>query len=172
MTTTSVCCRITDKHIFNHFFKVLRSLNWSCCHSLKSMHIIDMQVCRFKHVHFPCPCGQLFVRVFPPSPMLRYCAICNRAWSQEAHTREHTWLITTRQQSLSVQSQAHAPPQNRNLSREKGGKETLLFNSKKPWAEPSSYGGPIKSAREKKWGGKEINISYIITAVHNKIINE
>lgn len=110
MTPTSVCCHITDKHIVIIFLGFaqprLKLLLFA-----ESMHVTGMRVYRFKRVHLPCPCGQLFVQVFPPSPMLRHCAICNRAGNQEAHTQEHTWLITTRQNSPHPSNDSPPPPQ-------------------------------------------------------------
>lgn len=154
MTPTSVCCRITDKHIGNHFSRVLRSLNGSCCHSLKSMHIIGTHVCRFKRVHLPCPCGQLFVRVFPPSPMLRYC--CHLQPSREsgstrtgAHMADHH-----PPNSPCPSSHRHATlPTIRTYQERWVANKNCSSTGRNP--EPSFYGGPIKSA----WGGTPYHFS-------------
>lgn len=162
MTPTSVCSHVTHKHIvivFQGFAQPrLKLLPFA-----ESMHVTGMRVYRFKRVHLPCPCGQLFVQVFPPSPMLRHCAICNRAGNQEAHTQEHTWLITTRQNSPHPSNDS--PPQILTYLK---GTQREVAKKNCPWTgwnleqNPAFMARPIESAIEKKWGGKEENIYHVL----------
>lgn len=101
MAPTSLCClsqcRIADKHIVILFQGFARfKFKLSTFAEVQARHR-QTRDCRFEPDHLPCSCSQLLVCAFPLRPMIRHCAICKQAESQEAHTQERTWLIVIRQ---------------------------------------------------------------------------